>query len=113
MPTPSSPSWRSRSSTPPHELVHSAPSQGLSVQAAPAHLRGRYLSSYQLSWSLCRTTAPLLLGFLLDAGQWQLWTVLALLVLTGAAVLLYAERALPAHVISTREVTTAPQEAVT
>lgn len=94
------------------ELVHSAPSQGLSVQAAAAHLRGRYLSSYQLSWSVCRTTAPVLLGFLLDAGQWQLWTVLALLVLTGAAVLLYAERVLPAHVISTPEATTAPQEAV-
>ncbi|MFG2827287.1 MFS transporter [Streptomyces sp. NPDC048434] len=96
------------------ELVHSAPSQGLSVQAAPDHLRGRYLSIYQLSWSVCRTTAPLLLGFLLDAGKWQLWTVLALMVLTGAAVLLYAERVLPAHVVSTREATTtAPQEATT
>ncbi|MGW7486302.1 MFS transporter [Streptomyces sp. NPDC054786] len=96
------------------ELVHSAPSQGLSVQAAPDHLRGRYLSIYQLSWSVCRTTAPLLLGFLLDAGKWQLWTVLALMVLTGAAVLLYAERVLPAHVVSAREATTtAPQEATT
>ncbi|MFG2138516.1 MFS transporter [Streptomyces sp. NPDC048650] len=96
------------------ELVHSAPSQGLSVQAAPDHLRGRYLSIYQLSWSVCRTAAPLLLGFLLDAGQWQLWTVLGLMVLTGAAVLLYVERMLPTHVVSTREATiTAPQEAMT
>ncbi|MFD0167971.1 MFS transporter [Streptomyces decoyicus] len=95
------------------ELVHSAPSQGLSIQAAPDHLRGRYLSSYQLSWSVCRTTAPLLLGFLLDAGQWQLWTVLALMVLTGAAVLLYAERVLPAHVVRTREATAAPQAVMT
>ncbi|SEH01100.1 Major Facilitator Superfamily protein [Nonomuraea solani] len=78
------------------ELVHSGPAQGLSVQAAPGHLRGRYLSVYQSSWSLCRTIAPLLLGFLLDSGPWQLWTVLALLVLAGAAVLLYAERGLPA-----------------
>lgn len=81
------------------ELVHSAPSQGLSVQAAPDHLRGRYLATYQLSWSVCRTIAPVLLGFLLDAGKWHLWTVLALMVLTGAAILLYAERALPAHVV--------------
>ncbi|WP_328381485.1 hypothetical protein OHS81_00885 [Streptomyces sp. NBC_00400] len=88
------------------ELVHSAPSQGMSVQAAPPHLRGRYLSVYQLSWAACRTTAPLLLGFLLDAGQWQLWTVLAPMVLTGAAVLLYAERMLPAHVVRTPEATT-------
>ncbi|MCZ7417285.1 MFS transporter [Streptomyces sp. WMMC897] len=53
------------------ELVHSAPTQSLSVQAAPDHLRGRYLSAYQLSWSLCRTIAPLLLGLLLDAGEWH------------------------------------------
>ncbi|WP_371591728.1 MFS transporter [Streptomyces virginiae] len=92
------------------ELVHSAPSQSLSVQAAPDHLRGRYLSVYQLSWSVCRTIAPMLLGFLLDAGQWHLWTILALMVLTGAAILLYAERVLPAHVVSTLEppTTTAP-----
>ncbi|MFE0642521.1 MFS transporter [Streptomyces sp. NPDC058877] len=77
------------------ELVHSAPSQVLSVQAAPDHLRGRYLSVHQLSWSVCRTIAPMLLGFLLDTGPWHLWTVLALLVLTGAAVLLLAERSLP------------------
>ncbi|MFB6836902.1 MFS transporter [Streptomyces sp. NPDC056361] len=83
------------------ELLHSAPSQSLSVQAAPDHLRGRYLSVYQLSWSVCRTVAPLLLGFLLDAGPWQLWAVLALLVLTGAAVLLCAERSLPAHAVGT------------
>ncbi|OEJ30224.1 MFS transporter [Streptomyces subrutilus] len=67
------------------ELVHSAPSQNLSIQSAPDHLRGRYLSTYQLFWSVCRTIAPMLLGFLLDAGRWHLWTVLALLVLTGAA----------------------------
>ncbi|MGW5776281.1 MFS transporter [Streptomyces sp. NPDC003863] len=79
------------------ELVHSAPSQSLSVQAAPDHLRGRYLSVYQLSWSVCRTIAPMLLGFLLDTGPWHLWTVLALLVLTGAAILLAAERSLPSH----------------
>ncbi|MFB7449757.1 MFS transporter [Streptomyces sp. NPDC056194] len=79
------------------ELVHSAPAQSLSVQAAPDHLRGRYLSVHQLSWSVCRTIAPMLLGFLLDTGPWHLWTVLALLVLTGAAVLLTAERSLPSH----------------
>lgn len=79
------------------ELVHSGPAQSLSVQAAPDRLRGRYLSVYQLSWSLCRTIAPLLLGFLLEAGRWQLWTVLAFVVLSGAAVLLRAEPALPPH----------------
>ncbi|MFJ3835299.1 MFS transporter [Streptomyces sp. NPDC090054] len=97
------------------ELVHSAPSQSLSIRAAPDHLRGRYLSTYQLSWSLCRTIAPVLLGFLLDAGQWHLWTVLALLVLVGAAILLRAERVLPPHVVSgTRKATaTHPRKAMT
>ncbi|MFJ8663440.1 MFS transporter [Streptomyces sp. NPDC093795] len=98
------------------ELVHSAPSQGLSIHAAPDHLRGRYLSVYQLSWSVCRTIAPALLGFLLDAGEWHLWTVLALLVLTGAAILLCAERVLPSHVVGNARkatATTAPQAAGT
>ncbi|MFC9245662.1 MFS transporter [Streptomyces sp. NPDC057136] len=89
------------------ELIHSAPSQSLSIQAAPDHLRGRYLSIYQLSWSVCRTIAPMLLGFLLDAGQWHVWTVLALIVLTGAAILLRAEQVLPAHVVSSTRKATA------
>ncbi|WP_149261939.1 MFS transporter [Actinomadura sp. K4S16] len=84
------------------ELIHSVPAQGLSVQAAPDHLRGRYLSVYQLSWSLCRTIAPLLLGFLLETGSWQLWAVLALMVLTGAIILLCTERALPPHAVGIR-----------
>lgn len=79
------------------ELIHSAPAQSLSVHAARDHIRGRYLSVYQLSWSLCRTVAPLVLGLLLDTGTWQLWTVLALSVLTGGLILLQVERHLPAH----------------
>ncbi|MER8096381.1 MFS transporter [Streptomyces goshikiensis] len=95
------------------ELVHSAPAQSLSVQAAPDRLRGRYLSVYQLSWSLCRTIAPLLLGLLLEAGAWQLWAVLALMVLTGATALLRAEPALPSHATGTRatDATAAPRQA--
>ncbi|WP_406065869.1 hypothetical protein OG462_40535 [Streptomyces sp. NBC_01077] len=42
----------------------------------------------------------MLLGFLLDTGQWQLWTVLALIVLTGAVILLCAERSLPPHAVT-------------
>ncbi|MFK0259536.1 hypothetical protein [Streptomyces sp. NPDC090445] len=96
------------------ELVP-APSQGLSAQAAPDHLGGGTCSVYQLSWSVCRTIAPMLLGFLLDAGQWHLWTVLALMVLTGAAILLCAERSLSAHAVTTSQApaTTAPQEVTT
>nr|BFF26189.1 MFS transporter [Glycomyces mayteni] len=77
------------------ELIHSAPAQSLSVQAARDHIRGRYLSVYQLSWSLCRTVAPVVLGLLLDAGTWQLWTVLAAAVLAGGLLLLRTERSSP------------------
>ena len=81
------------------ELLHSAPAQSLSVQAAPARLRGRYLSVYQLSWSVARSLAPVLIGFLLDAGSWQLWAALSLAAVSGALVLLRAERLLPPHVV--------------
>jgi MFS family permease len=66
------------------------------VHAAPDHIRGRYLAVYQLSWSLCRTVAPMVLGLLLDAGTWQLWAALAVAVLTGGALLLRTERTRPA-----------------
>nr|WP_255671820.1 MFS transporter [Glycomyces amatae] len=81
------------------ELVHSAPAQSLAVEAAPEPLRGRYLATYQFSTAVCRTVAPVVLGFLLDAGAWQLWAFLAASVLTGGLILLRTERALPAHVV--------------
>ncbi|THV26537.1 MFS transporter [Glycomyces paridis] len=84
------------------ELIHSAPAQRLSIQAAPDHMRGRYLAVHQLSWSLCRTVAPMALGLLLDAGTWQLWAVLAAVVLAGGAILLRVETRLPAHVVGGR-----------
>lgn len=80
------------------ELIHSAPAESLAVHAAPDHIRGRYLAVYQLSWSLCRTVAPMVLGLLLDAGTWQLWAALAAAVLTGGALLLHTDRTRPALV---------------
>lgn len=91
------------------ELIHSAPAQSLSVQAAPDETRGRHLAVYQLSWSVCRTVAPMILGLLLDAGTWQLWTALALAVLAGGFLLLVAERRLPAHVVGGAIRTAAPE----
>ncbi|GAA1677211.1 MFS transporter [Glycomyces endophyticus] len=95
------------------ELIHSAPAQSLSVQAARDHLRGRYLSVYQLSWSLCRTLAPMLLGLLLDAGTWQLWAALAAAALAGGLILLCTERFLPASAAFSRSADTLRTEAVT
>jgi MFS family permease len=95
------------------ELIHSAPAQSLSVQAARDHIRGRYLSVYQLSWSLCRTVAPMLLGLLLDAGTWQLWAALAAAVLAGGLILLCTERFLPATTAFSRSADTLRTQAVT
>jgi MFS family permease len=89
------------------ELIHSAPAQSLAVHGAPDHARGRYLAVHQLSVSLCRTVAPAVLGFLLDAGTWQLWAFLAAAVLAGGLLLLSADRALPAA----RTATAAPAAA--
>nr|WP_272922340.1 MFS transporter [Streptomyces sp. SID685] len=50
----------------------------LSVSMAPAHIRGRYLATYQLSWTVGEVAAPGLLTFLLARGD-----VLPMLFLLG------------------------------
>lgn len=62
--------------------VHGA----LSAEAAPDHLRGRYLSLMQLAWNLSGTVAPLAFAWLLDRGPSAIW--LGLVVMTGVAALL-------------------------
>ncbi|MEY9873057.1 MFS family permease [Streptacidiphilus sp. MAP12-33] len=60
----------------------------LSVALAPAHLRGRYLAVYQLSWTAGQTAAPALFTLLLAQGVSLPWLFLVLL--CGLAVLLLA-----------------------
>lgn len=48
----------------------------LSAEAAPEHLRGRYLSLIQLAWNLSSTVAPVLFAWLLDRGPEPLWVVM-------------------------------------
>ncbi|MFI8421451.1 MFS transporter [Streptomyces sp. NPDC085479] len=50
----------------------------LSVSMAPRHIRGRYLATYQLSWTVGEIAAPGLLTFLLARGE-----VLPMLFLLG------------------------------
>ena len=87
------------------EIVYSPAADTLAAEAAPEHLRGRYLSVYQLSWTASVTAGPLLAGALLDAGSVPLWTVFAGLVTAGAVAVLAAERRLPAGALG-REVPT-------
>jgi MFS family permease len=60
--------------------VHGA----LSAEAAPDHLRGRYLSLIQLAWNLAGTIAPLAFAFLLDRGPEPMWLGLCAIGLAGA-----------------------------
>jgi MFS family permease len=48
----------------------------LAAEAAPEHLRGRYLSLIQLAWNLSSTIAPVLFAWLLDRGPAPLWVVM-------------------------------------
>lgn len=49
--------------------VHGA----LSAEAAPEHLRGRYLSLIQLAWNVAGTISPVLFAWLLDRGPSPIW----------------------------------------
>ncbi len=61
------------------ELMESPVMATLSAEAAPDHLRGRYLAAYQTSWNVSSVVAPVLLTALLAVGGLAVWGVLALL----------------------------------
>lgn len=65
------------------------------AEAAPDHLRGRYLGLYQLCWGIGGAITPLGFTWLLAHGQTTLWWVLAALALAGAAYLRNLPRVLP------------------
>lgn len=71
--------------------VHAA----LSAEAAPEHLRGRYLSLIQLSWNLSSTVAPVAFAWLLAQGAAPLWLALLLLTVVSAGVCAAAGRRVP------------------
>ncbi|MDH6132723.1 MFS family permease [Kitasatospora sp. MAA4] len=81
------------------ELVHNPSASSLATAAAPAELRGRYLATYQLSWSLAKTAAPSLFTLLLAVDGRLPWLVVAAAALAGGALLLRLGRVLPAHVV--------------
>lgn len=60
--------------------VHGA----LSAEAAPEHLRGRYLSLIQLAWNLAGTISPVAFAWLLDRGASPIWFVLLAVSAAGA-----------------------------
>ena len=66
------------------------------AEAAPDHLRGRYLGLFQLSWGLGGAVAPVAFTWLLAHGQTTTWWVLALVAVASAAYLQTLPRVLPA-----------------
>lgn len=66
------------------------------AEAAPDHLRGRYLGLFQLSWGVAGAVTPLAFTWLLAQGQTTLWWVLTLVALASAAYLQRLPRVLPA-----------------
>ncbi|MFW5474953.1 MFS transporter [Knoellia sp. CPCC 206450] len=65
------------------------------AEAAPDHLRGRYLGLVQLVWGVGGTVAPVAYTWLLEHGTATIWLVLGLVALVGAAFCLTLPRALP------------------
>ena len=65
------------------------------AEAAPDHLRGRYLGLFQLSWGIGGAVTPIAFTWLLDRGPTTLWWVLALVALASAAYLQRLPRSLP------------------
>ncbi|WP_245155873.1 MFS transporter [Nocardioides sp. 503] len=61
--------------------VHGA----LSAEAAPEHLRGRYLSLIQLAWNGSGAVAPVGIAWLLDRGSEPVWLAFLAIALVGMA----------------------------
>ena len=81
----------------------------LAAESPPAHLRGRYLAVYQLSWNAASAVAPVLYLSLLRQGSAAAWAVLSALALFGAACCLPLRRLMPLaaeHVTNTVRVPT-------
>ena len=57
----------------------------LAAEAAPEHLRGRYLALIQLTWQVATAVTPVVFAWLLDRGSVPIWLALALLSAVGAA----------------------------
>ena len=65
------------------------------AEAAPDHLRGRYLGLVQLVWGMGGAVAPVAYTWLLEHGTYTIWAALGLVALVGAAWSLALPRALP------------------
>jgi MFS family permease len=66
------------------------------AEAAPDHLRGRYLGLFQLAWGIGGAVTPVAFTWLLAHGATTIWWVLALVAVASGAYLQTLPRSLPA-----------------
>ncbi len=59
------------------ELIGGPVLAATAAEAAPDHLRGRYLSMIQLSWNFSGAVTPVVFAWLLERGPEPLWLVMA------------------------------------
>ncbi|CUR60209.1 putative drug resistance transporter [metagenome] len=78
------------------ELVGGPVFSATAAEAAPDHLRGRYLGLFQLSWGIGGAITPVAFTWLLAHGATTLWWVLVAVALASAAYLQTMPRTLPA-----------------
>ena len=91
------------------ELTAGPVTSALAAEAAPEHLRGRYLSLIQLAWNVSSTIAPVAFAWLLNRGATPLWLALLALTALGAAVSALLGRVMP---LADEPVTNAATEAI-
>jgi MFS family permease len=77
------------------ELTGGPVTSALAAEAAPEHLRGRYLSMVQLAWNTSSTIAPVAFAWLLERGATPLWLALLALTAVGVAVSTLLGRVMP------------------
>ena len=77
------------------ELLASPITATLAVEAAPDHMRGRYLSLNQLALALATALSPAVYTLLLARGPSTTWLALTTLALAGLALSIVCGRALP------------------
>ena len=75
------------------EILYTGSAEPLVIASAPAHLLGRSLARWQLSYGLARAVDPMIITALLTVGAAALWVPLAVATLAGAAVVARATRA--------------------
>lgn len=77
------------------ELIGGPVYVALGAEAAPDHLRGRYLSLVQLTWGVAGAVAPVSFAWLLARGAAPLWLALTVVSLLGALIAVVLERRMP------------------